>query len=226
MVVVSESVLVTDSTVCSSDVAVAALQQQALDDLLKSKDLQSLLVLLLGLYTRQLHKMHGGKPAAVSQETPALTDGRSSRQQRPRQQQQQGEQQRLLVPAFHEQLLGQYGISEQSLAGSRLDDAVSQDPLPTRTYMVATVQVLQLVLGLSPKQYRAQHNSAVNSAGRAISIGSSINSSLSIRTSIGGSSSSSKKVTWPTEMLTAVLQTTIEAQVRSMQHNWTTCGCV
>jgi hypothetical protein len=86
-----------------------------------------------------------------------------------------------------------------------------------------------LVLGASPKQYRAQHNSAVNSDGLAISISSSINSSLSIRSSIGGSSSadgSSKKVAWPTEMLTAVLQTIIEAQVRSMQHNWTTDGCV
>jgi hypothetical protein len=147
MVVVSESVLVTDSADCSSDVAGAALQQQTIDDLLMSKDLQSLLVLLLALYARQLHKAHRGKPAAVSQETPASTDASSSRQQRPRQQQQQGEEQQLLVPAFHEQLLGQFGISETTLAGSLLDGAVAQGPLPTHKYMVATVQVLQLVLG-------------------------------------------------------------------------------
>jgi hypothetical protein len=72
--------------------------------------------------------------------------------------------------------------------------------------MLLDVQGLQLLLFgrlscLSQQRCRAQHNSASRSAG----FGG------------GSSSSSSSRLAWPTEMLTAVLQTLIEAQLRFMQ---------
>jgi hypothetical protein len=201
----------------SADSSWSAFQalQQAANDLLDSKDLQPLLVLLLALCTRQLHKMQHGKPAAALLAAPAPTDASSSRssssssssrqQQRQRQQQQQQEQQLLLVPASHVQLLERFGITEQSLAGGLLDAAVARDPLPTHRSMLLAVQGLQLLLFgrlscLAQQRCQAQRNSASRRAG----FGSS-------------SSSSSSRLAWPTAMLTAVLQTTIEAQVRSMQ---------
>jgi hypothetical protein len=211
MVVLAEPLCVKGSPVDSSDPEGAALQQQALDDLLKSKDLQSLLVLLLALYARQLHKLHGGRLAVASHATPALSDASSSSSrtssssQQRRQRQQQQEQQQLLVPALHEQLLQQFGISEQSIAGSLLDSVVAQSAFPAHKGLFATVRVLQMLLDGSPLPKReTQQSSTSGSAG----LGNSSSSS---------SSSSSSRLAWPTEMLTAVLQTTIEAQVRSMQ---------
>jgi hypothetical protein len=207
MIVVVDLPRMSKSADFSSNADAAALQQQAVNDLLKFKDLQSLLVLQLALYTRQLHKMHGGKPAAASLMTLAPTDASSSsgsRQQRRQRQQQQEQQQQQLVPTLHAQLLEQFDISEQSLAGSQLDVAVARSPLPAHHGVFSAVRAMQRMLdGLSLQPGGAQQNSAPGSADT--SIGNSSSSS-----STDGSSS---KLAWPTEMLSGVLQTVIEAQV-------------
>jgi hypothetical protein len=127
----------------------------------------------------------------------------TSRCQQQQQQQQQEEQQLLLVPALHTQLLQHYGISEKSLVGSLLDDAVAQSA-SSHKHVFAAARVLQLLLdGESQQQWWVQQNSTSGSAG----LGNSSSSSTS---------GSSSKVAWA-EMLTAVLLTTIEAQVRFAQ---------
>jgi hypothetical protein len=233
MVVLAEVCCLKKSAVGTSDADAATLRQQAVNDLLKSKDLQSLLLLLLGLYTRHLHKELGGKPTAAGLATPALTNSSSSssssssrqqrrKQQRQRQrqrqqqvqpQQQQEEQQQLLVPPWHMQLLEQFGISEKSLAGSLLDSAAAGGGVTPLNNVFVAVRVLQLLLVDGPQQQgRTQQNSRSSSVG----LGNSSSSSSS-------TNGSSSKVAWQTEMLTAVLQTIVEAQVRlyaeASQHN-------
>jgi hypothetical protein len=212
MILLADMTSLRSSSEFSSNADVAALQQQEFISLLDCRDLQSLLVLLLALYTRQLHKTHGGKPAAASLATVASSSSRQQRRQQQRQRQQQQleeEQQQLLVPALHVQLLAQYSISEESLADSMLDAAIAKSQMPAHRYLLATVQALQLLLDYLPQQQcGAQQNSGSSSAG----VGSGSSSGGG-----GSSSSSSDKVAWSTEMLTAVLQTIIEAQVRSMQ---------
>jgi hypothetical protein len=185
--------------IAASDGADAAVQQQALDALLASKEMKLLLTLLLGLHTGSLHIAQNGKSPAAST-APAAGGGDSSsgsRQQR-RQQQRQGRRQqqqqdrRLQVPALHSQLLEQFGMQEGRLTGSRLHGVVSQSP---------SEQSVLAVVG-------ALH---------------ALHSNVPVQQGGSGSSNSSMRAGWPEGMLGAVLLALVEVQVGT-RPGWWKCG--
>jgi hypothetical protein len=165
-------------------------QQQALDALLASQELKELLAVVLGLYARQLYVAQRGKSPAASLEATAAAAAAGSGSSRDTRQQRWQQQQdvRLLVPAVHSQLLDQFGMYEDLLAGSSTAGSIARLNI-TQAALSAFSAVQLIDDGIVLPGQAAQHGS--------------------------GSSSSSSSGAWPSqELFSAVLQTVVEVQVR------------
>jgi hypothetical protein len=181
----------------------AAGQRQLTSALLESKEAKVLLALLLGLNARQLHKArHGKSPAASLDSTAAAADGNStgSRQQRRQQQRRRQQQAQLLVPALHTQLLNQFGMREDLLAGSRIAELIGR-----QADVVAKACEVIYVL-----QRCHEHNSPpVRGAQQSITASEAV-----------ASSSSSSSGALSRDLSSTLLLTVVEVQVRAAHlHN-------
>jgi hypothetical protein len=182
-------------------------QRQGASALLASNEAKVLLAMLMGACARQLHNMrHGRSPAASFHPAAAAAGVSRQRQERRLQQQQQQQQQepQPLVPALHTQLLDQFGMQEDLLAGTRADDAIGMVGNSTEETVLAVMFALQLCLNYSdgnPLPVRGMQQGAVTGA-------AAVNSSDS------GSSSSSSSGALCAELRSALLQTVVEAQLR------------